>query len=133
MLCVPHITKNLLNISKITKDNQVVVEFHVDKCIIKDKHTQVVLLQGHLKDGLYQLSIPTSTTSQFHSKVNPTSSIQTCLSVDGHQSTVHQIYSHNSLNNSVFVCVNNIDLDSSKLSNVLVSNLFHFVNKKSYI
>lgn len=63
MLYVPHITKNLLSISKITKDDHVIVEFSADKCIIKDKHTQAILLQGHIKDRFYQLSIPTHAVS----------------------------------------------------------------------
>lgn len=43
-ICVPHITRNLLSISKITKDNNVLVEFFADQCVIKDKLSKVVLL-----------------------------------------------------------------------------------------
>lgn len=57
MLCVKKIAKNLLSISQITKDNDVIVEFHSDHCLIKDKATRAVLLQGSLKDGLYQLQV----------------------------------------------------------------------------
>lgn len=46
MLCVKKIAKNFLSISQITKDNDVIVEFHSDHCLIKDKATRAVLLQG---------------------------------------------------------------------------------------
>lgn len=54
---IPHIAKNSLSISQITKDNDVIVEFHSNCCLIKDKTTKDVLFQGGLKDGLYQLRI----------------------------------------------------------------------------
>lgn len=57
ILCVPKITKNLLSISKFTRDNDVVVEFLSDCCFVKDKATRIVLLKGALKDGLYQLQL----------------------------------------------------------------------------
>ena len=60
VLCVPRITKNLLSISKLTKDNNVVVEFDCDYCTVKDKGSRTVLLQGGLKAGLYQLQIPSN-------------------------------------------------------------------------
>ncbi|XP_031256278.1 uncharacterized protein LOC116114259 [Pistacia vera] len=53
MLCVPHIAKNLLSISQITRDNGVIVEFYYDKCLVKDKFTKEIVLEGTLKDGLY--------------------------------------------------------------------------------
>lgn len=60
---MPHITKNLLSFSRITKDNNVMVEFYADKCIIKDICSQATLLEGHLRDGQYQLNIFTFLTS----------------------------------------------------------------------
>ncbi|XP_031281542.1 uncharacterized protein LOC116140047 [Pistacia vera] len=62
MLCVLHIAKNLLSISQITRDNDVVVEFYSNHCVIKDKATKRVLIQGLLKDGLYQLQLYFPTT-----------------------------------------------------------------------
>lgn len=53
MLHVPHITKNLLSVSRFSKDNNVFFEFHPDACFVKDLTTHDVLLQGYLKDGLY--------------------------------------------------------------------------------
>lgn len=55
ILHVPNITKNLISISQFTKDNDVVIEFFFDCCLIKDKVTRKILIQGALKHGLYQL------------------------------------------------------------------------------
>lgn len=49
-------TKNQLSISKLTHDNNIIIEFDVDCCFVKDKMTGKTLLRGKLKDGLYQLT-----------------------------------------------------------------------------
>ncbi|XP_031256998.1 uncharacterized protein LOC116114998 [Pistacia vera] len=53
------------NLSKFTKDNEVFVEFYSSYCLVKDKSSKAILLQGMLKDGLYRLppSISTSLNS----------------------------------------------------------------------
>lgn len=53
---VPQITKNLLSVSRLTVDNNIIVEFHSNHCFVKDKVTGKVLAQGTTKDGLYQLN-----------------------------------------------------------------------------
>lgn len=65
ILHVPDLTKSLLSISKLCKDNHVFTEFHSDRCFVKDKVTKRVLLKGKVKDGLYhmELSYPMSSTS----------------------------------------------------------------------
>lgn len=69
--CVPAITKNLLSISQITKDNDIVTEFYFDSCVFKDKASRKVLLQGKLKHGLYQLTAPQIITpTSFQSSPN---------------------------------------------------------------
>ena len=45
VLVVPNIAKNLLSISKLTLDNNVVAEFYSDCCLIKDKQLGVVILK----------------------------------------------------------------------------------------
>nr|KYP47251.1 Retrovirus-related Pol polyprotein from transposon TNT 1-94 [Cajanus cajan] len=50
---VPNISKNLLSISKFTNDNKVFVKIYPTECIVKSQETKMVLLKGHLKDGLY--------------------------------------------------------------------------------
>lgn len=73
ILCVPHIAKNLPSISQITKDNSVIVEFHYDHCLVKDKWTNEILLHGSLKDGLYQLQVSLPTAKQV--SLSPATSI----------------------------------------------------------
>ncbi|KAL5756412.1 hypothetical protein ACOSQ2_021158 [Xanthoceras sorbifolium] len=53
ILHVSSITENLLNISKLTRDNNVYVEFHDNGCVIKGKRTRRPILQGPLSNGLY--------------------------------------------------------------------------------
>lgn len=42
----------------MTTDNDVYVEFHSDVCFVKDKLSRKVMLHDILKDGLYQLELP---------------------------------------------------------------------------
>ena len=58
ILLVPSITKNLVRISKLTLENDVVIEFDSSCSYVKDKSSKAVLLHGILKNGLYQLHIP---------------------------------------------------------------------------
>lgn len=55
MLFVPEITKNLVSVSKLAKDNNIFVDFHDSYCLVKDKGTGRVLMKRVLNDGLYQL------------------------------------------------------------------------------
>ena len=57
-MLVPSITKNLISIFKFTLENNVTLEFDSTCCYIKDKQSKKVLLQGALKNGLYQLHLP---------------------------------------------------------------------------
>lgn len=64
ILLIPSITKCLISISKFTVDNNMLVEF-APYCLVKDIHKNTMLLRGTLTDGLYQLQVPSmsSTTS----------------------------------------------------------------------
>jgi GAG-pre-integrase domain len=55
VLHVPHITKNLISISKLTKDNDVILDFHPLFYIVKDHRTKQPFLQAAQINGLYQL------------------------------------------------------------------------------
>ena len=55
VLHVPYMKKNLISVSQLTNDHNVIAEFHSFMCLIKDKSSGLVLLRGRLKDGLYQL------------------------------------------------------------------------------
>jgi histone deacetylase 1/2 len=52
LLYVPHITKNLINVSKFAKDNVVFFEFHPNKFVVKSQESKKALLRSHLKDEL---------------------------------------------------------------------------------
>lgn len=45
VLYVPEITKNLVSVSKLTLDNNIIVEFNTDCCSVKDKRTWKDLLE----------------------------------------------------------------------------------------
>ncbi|KAI4312467.1 hypothetical protein MLD38_037274 [Melastoma candidum] len=46
VLHAPHLSKNLVSVSKLCLDNNVVVEFHPNAFFVKDKSSGCVLLQG---------------------------------------------------------------------------------------
>ena len=52
---VPKITRNLLSVQKLTSENNVYFEFHSSYCLVKDKTTNCILLQGTLRNGLYYI------------------------------------------------------------------------------
>ncbi|KAE8686002.1 putative zinc ion binding protein [Hibiscus syriacus] len=53
LLHVPNITKNLLSVSNLARDNDVFIEFYPNRCCIRDEATGKLLLQGEESDGLY--------------------------------------------------------------------------------
>ncbi|KAK9078295.1 hypothetical protein SSX86_002352 [Deinandra increscens subsp. villosa] len=55
ILIVPNIKKNLLSVSKLTKNNNVDVLFSHSKFYIQDRVTKQVLAEGQCEDGLYVL------------------------------------------------------------------------------
>lgn len=56
ILHVPKILKNLLSVYKLTFKNDVIFEFHLYFCLIKDQATWEFLLCGTVKDSLYRLN-----------------------------------------------------------------------------
>lgn len=57
ILVVPHITKHLLSVSKLTAENDVYLEFHRTHCSVKYLQGKT-LLNGDVREGLY--CIPTT-------------------------------------------------------------------------
>jgi hypothetical protein len=55
ILLVSAITKNLLSVSQLLKDNDVIIEFTQSSCFVKDRSTHRTLLHGTLVNGLYKL------------------------------------------------------------------------------
>ncbi|KAK9151758.1 hypothetical protein Syun_010067 [Stephania yunnanensis] len=66
-LCVPNIRKNLISISQLVKDNNVVIEFTNKDCLVKDSSTKEILLKGVLQDGLYKFASSPSLSQQTQS------------------------------------------------------------------
>ncbi|KAL4386691.1 hypothetical protein GQ457_09G004130 [Hibiscus cannabinus] len=64
LLHVPCVNKNLLSVSRFTKDNNVSVEFFPDSCVVKDLGTQQVMLRGQESNGLYKFFSKQDTAGQ---------------------------------------------------------------------
>lgn len=62
ILVVPKLTKSLLSISKLTRDNNVFVEFHANECFVKNLQGKTVL-RGVIDNDLYHLTPPPTSTS----------------------------------------------------------------------
>lgn len=56
VLIVPHITKHLLSVSKLTNDNGVYMEFWPSHCSVKSLQAKI-LFKGDVKNGLYRLPL----------------------------------------------------------------------------
>jgi len=67
------VTKNLFSVPKLTKENNVVDEFDADPGLIKDKEMGTELLQGQLRDGLYQFALNFSRSPSLLSSPVPSS------------------------------------------------------------
>ncbi|KAK9132427.1 hypothetical protein Scep_011955 [Stephania cephalantha] len=65
-LCVPSIKKNLLSVSQLTRDNNVLIEFHPHVCFVKDLQTNEILLHGTVQNGLYRISGPPAQLPSSH-------------------------------------------------------------------
>ncbi|KAF7845535.1 Retrovirus-related Pol polyprotein from transposon TNT 1-94 [Senna tora] len=58
---VPSVSKNLISVSKFSKDNNVYFEFCADKFCVKSQDSHQVLLKGRMEKGLYVFdSLPLS-------------------------------------------------------------------------
>ncbi|KAH6787293.1 hypothetical protein C2S52_006845 [Perilla frutescens var. hirtella] len=97
LLHVPCITKNLLSVSQFARENNVYFEFHSRVCFMKDQVTNQILLQGTLKDGLYQFNLQKTKSSPNNSAASSSNSFDLkstsfmsslTASVDALQSTV---------------------------------------------
>ncbi|MDV3193939.1 MAG: GAG-pre-integrase domain-containing protein, partial [Sweet potato little leaf phytoplasma] len=64
VLYTPAITKKLLSVARLCKDNKAFVEFYSSSFLVKDLQTKEVLLKGTLEDGLYRVSTVSSLSSK---------------------------------------------------------------------
>jgi histone deacetylase 1/2 len=75
LLHVPHISKNLLSVSKFAQDNNVIFEFHPYTCFVKSQDSKQVLLEGTVgADGLYQFKPFKFLSSNNNNLISSTSS-----------------------------------------------------------
>jgi hypothetical protein len=72
---VPHTSKNILSVHKLTLDNDAFIEFHPFLFLIKDWATRTTLLKGPCQYGLYPL-VPVSmgSSKQAFITIKPSSS-----------------------------------------------------------
>jgi histone deacetylase 1/2 len=78
VLHVPDASKHLVSVNRLTRDNNVFVEFHPDHFSIKEAVTKRTLLRGRAEGGLYPIKSFSSSSSpnkQALGNVKPTSSI----------------------------------------------------------
>lgn len=74
LLLVPHITKNLMSVSKFAQDNNVFFEFHPKFCVVRSQASSEVLLRGSVgSDGLYKFPNPATQLSKLSSSSNSSS------------------------------------------------------------
>lgn len=53
VLHVPYNNKNLFNVFKFTKDNNIFIKFHANYAYMKDKSSGLKLMQGKLRNDIY--------------------------------------------------------------------------------
>jgi histone deacetylase 1/2 len=58
VLHVPNATRNLLSMSKLSRDNNVFIELHPHDLFVKDRDTRAPILRGHCRGGLYEIKAP---------------------------------------------------------------------------
>lgn len=72
VLHVPNISRNILSISQFCKDNHMSIEFLPSSFCVKDLSTSQVLLQGQIRNGVYEWH-PSISPHVFHSSKLPSS------------------------------------------------------------
>jgi len=84
LLHVPSISKNLLSVSRLARDNNVFFEFHSDFCLVKHQEKKEILLQGKIKDEIYafQNFVPSSDFTAHTASVLPKISSYTSDTID---------------------------------------------------
>ena len=58
VLYVPEVTSNLLSVKKLTRDNNVFVEFHPYDVFVKDRDSRDIILSGRSRGALYPIGAP---------------------------------------------------------------------------
>lgn len=102
VLHVPKISKHLISVHKLTRDNNVIFEFHPDHYVVKDRESKRTILEGKCESGLYPIkpSDVESSKQAFVKQafVSSTISKEQCHARFGHPSS-HIVQSILHLNN----------------------------------
>lgn len=88
VLCVPKIITNLISVSKLLTDDNIVIEFSSDACFLKDKVKGTLLAQGIAQDGLYKLLLKEDFISSHHVSTFQSNSIVAVLNFNKNLSPV---------------------------------------------
>ena len=114
ILLVPQITKNLISISQLTKDNNIIVEFTDKLFFMKDRVKNLIILQGKAEKGLYRLLLVSPQSSfQGHIASVESNALNVPLSM---LSAVN--FSHSNKTNH---CLQNVAAESCMNSKCLLS------------
>ncbi|KAH9800494.1 retrovirus-related pol polyprotein from transposon RE1 [Citrus sinensis] len=120
ILHVPAITKNLLSVSKLLADNDVVVEFHKTSCFVKDKNSGIILLKGIARGRLYQVEGLVAVSHAAVSnrvKSNVFCVISNSSSVSNVCSSPVSMISHSNISNSIHSGDILTDVNTSQFNN----------------
>lgn len=117
ILLTPEIKKNLISISQLTSQNSVIVEFNSDCFLVKDKNSRKVILQGRIRDGLYQF--PFSSTAKFFSTAKLASSsaqnLMSDLQHDLPRSQAHMFLTEKQNSAVLKSCMPNFSINKTEL------------------
>ena len=116
LLHVPSITMNLISVSKFAVDNNVFFEFHPNVRFVKSQVSKETLLQGTLKEGLYQFS----DINVMHKSLGPSVFHVSCKNVSPVFELWHKKLGHPSskiVNSSFLIVISKIQ--SIKLQSLL--------------
>lgn len=120
---IPHISKNLLSVSKFTSDNDAFFEFHPTLLVVKDRCTGSVVLQGPNKYGLYCLD-----QSMYSRRSEPSAFISERITMDvWHQRLGHpMLRTVTAIVASHFLPVSNKGFEFSQSCQMTKSHRLHF-------
>lgn len=122
VLCVPKITKNLISISKLRSNNNIIIEFSSNLCFVKDKMEGILIAHGIAKGGLNKLLSQDDSDIVFKSEslsLKPNS----MLSVLQNKGFVNSLQKSNSLMSvsPASFHSNNLELSNSNTESFLTS------------
>lgn len=63
VLCVPHMSRNIMSISQLCTENNLLIEFSSYSYVVKDRLTGGTLIKGPTRNGVYELHVPKSINS----------------------------------------------------------------------